>query len=223
MDERRVWPPTDHADPGQDDLPPSARWYGTPAAPPPRRIPRWASRLLVIGFAALAAGAVVGAALYLVLNRTETPAETVLVTDELAALSYPLPPGWHEGALAPVTGFTSVAGNGDRAIVMARPGDKLDAGNARPALLRLAETYGRLLLHGDTVDVVEDKKVSVGGRTGHTRAVRAVYRDVVNQPSFLRITVLTAPEGRSVVLLGLAHPDDPASRREIDTIMAGTR
>ncbi|GAB1820737.1 hypothetical protein [Herbidospora sp. RD11066] len=223
MDERRVWPPTDQADPGQDDLPPSARWYGTPAAPPPRRISRRLSRLLIIGFAALAAGAVVGAAVLLVVNRPESPPETVVVADELADLSYPLPPGWREGPLAPVTGFTSVAGSGDRAIVMARPGEKFDAGDPRPATVRIAETYSRLLLHGDTVDVVEDEKVTIGGRTGHTRAVRAVYRDVVNQPAFLRVTVLTAPEGRSVVLLGLAHPDDPASRREIDTIMAGAR
>ncbi|WP_061296889.1 hypothetical protein [Herbidospora cretacea] len=220
MDERRVWPPT--ADAGQDDLPPSARWYGTPA-PPPRRIPRRYRRLLAIALTSLGAGLVVGGVVFLVVNRPAAPVETVLVTDDLADLSYPLPPGWHEGTLAPVTGFTSVAGSGDRAAVMARPGEKLDAADPRPALLKLAKTYSQLLLHGDTVDVVDDEKVATGGRTGHTYAVRASYRDVVNQPAFLRVTVLTAPEGRSVVLLGLAHPDDPASRREIDTIMAGAR
>ncbi|GLX98166.1 hypothetical protein [Herbidospora sp. NBRC 101105] len=222
MDERRVWPPTDDA----DDLPPSARWYGTPA-PPPRRIPRRLRRLLLIALVSLGAGAVIGGVVFFVLNRPEAPvetvAETVLVTDRLAGLTYPIPAGWHEGALAPVTGFTSVAVNDDRATVMARPGDKLDAADPRPALLKLAETYSRLLLHGDTIDVVEDKKVEIGGRTGHTRAVRAGYRDVVNQPAFLRVTVLTAEEGRSVVMLGLAHPDDPAARREIDTIMTGAR
>nr|WP_062335914.1 hypothetical protein [Herbidospora sakaeratensis] len=218
MDERRVWPPTDHA----DDLPPSARWYGTPA-PPPRRVPRWLRRLLLIALVSLGAGALIGGVVFFVLSRPEAPVETVLVTDELAGLTYPIPPGWHEGALAPVTGFTSVAVNDDRATVMARPGEKLDAADPRPALLKLAETYSRLLLQGDTVDVIEDEKVEIGGRTGHTRAMRAEYRDVVNQPAFLRVTVLTAEEGRSVVLLGLAHPDDPVSRREIDTIMAGAR
>ncbi len=92
---------------------------------------------------------------------------------------------------------------------MARPGRSSTRANPRPALLKLAKTYAQLLLHGDTVDVVEDKKVTIGGRTGHTYAVRAGYRDVVNQPAFLRITVLTAPEGAQRRAAGPRAPRRP--------------
>ncbi|GAA0429655.1 hypothetical protein Acor_40500 [Acrocarpospora corrugata] len=221
MDDGRVWPPTDRGEPDQD-LPPSARWYGTPTAPP-RRLPRWAVTLLLAALALLTAGALVTVLVLAVLGRPDEPPETVAVSDDLAGVSYPLPPGWRQGVLAPVTGFTSVASNRDLAIAMLRPGDPLDAAAIRPELVELTELYSRLLLHGDTVDVVEDKAITVDGRTGHTRALHAEYRDVVNRPAFLRVTILTAPAGGTVVVLGLAHPDTPESRADIDLITSGVR
>ncbi|MCT9929116.1 hypothetical protein N5079_02655 [Planotetraspora sp. A-T 1434] len=245
---RRVWPPAGQdspagpgrEDPGQfgrgdmagyfgqedatepeQDLPPSARWYGAPAAPP-RQMPRWLQRLLVGAAALAAAGVVIGAVVLTILNRAEHVPQTV-VTDPLAGVSYSLPKGWTEGVVAPVTGFTSVAADGDLATVMARPGDGVDPPNLRSAVLDLSELYTRLLLHGDKVDVVDDRAVTVNGRPGHTRAIRAEYRDVVNQPAFMRVTLLTRPDGKSTVMLGLAHPDEPRTRADIEAVMSGAR
>lgn len=230
---RRVWPPRgrpagqDETAPVTAELPPSARWYGTPAPPPRRRrrrVPPWALRLLV-GFLALAAAAsVIGALVQTILSRVDsTPTLPTTVTDSLAGVVYELPAGWDEGVVAPVTGFTSVAVHGDRATVMARPAERVDPAKLRPTLIELTGLYSRLLLRGDGVDVVEDRSVIVDSRQGYTRALRARYRDVVNQPTFMRVTLLTSPEGKSTVLLGLAHPDDPQSRTEIDAIMTGAR
>ncbi|GAA0978320.1 hypothetical protein GCM10009555_041090 [Acrocarpospora macrocephala] len=221
MDDGRVWPPTDRGEPDQD-LPPSARWYGTPTAPP-RRLPRWALTLLIAVLALLTAGAVVTVVVLTVLGGPDEPPETVAVSDGLAGVSYPLPPGWRQGVLAPVTGFTSVATKQDLAIVMIRPGEQVEPAALRPALLELTELYSRLLLHGDKVDVVEDKAITTNGRSGHTRALHAEYRDVVNQPAFLRVTLLSTASGGTVVVLGVAHPDDPRSRADLDLIMAGVR
>ncbi|WP_214106540.1 hypothetical protein [Acrocarpospora catenulata] len=216
MDDWRPGPSRDQ------DLPPSARWYGTPVAPP-RRLPRWLTHVLLGALALLTAGMVVTLVVVAVLSRPDAPVETEQVDDGLAGISFPLPRGWQRGVLAPVTGFTSVAANRDLATAMARPGDPVDPSALRPALVDLTDLYARLLLHGDKLDVVEDKAVTIGGRAGHTRALRAEYTDVVNQPAFLRVTLLTAPSGGSVVVLGLAHPDDPRSRADIDSIMAGVR
>ncbi|ETK33882.1 hypothetical protein [Microbispora sp. ATCC PTA-5024] len=220
---RRVWPPEGHGEPApqEEDLPPSARWYGTPA-PPPRRMPRWLQRLLVTAAALVAAGAVIGAVTVTILGRAES-APPPVVSDPLAGVSYTLPPGWSEGVVAPVTGFTSVAAHGDLATVMARPGDRVDPPNLRSAVIDLGDLYTSLLLHGDTIEVVDDHAVTVNGRPGHTRAVRAAYRDVVNEPAFMRVTLLTRPDGGSTVMLGLAHPDDPRSRADIEAVMAAAR
>ncbi|MEW9533055.1 hypothetical protein [Microbispora sp. NPDC049125] len=246
---RRVWPPAGHEEPvrpepvrpepvrpepvrpepvrpepggpDEEDLPPSARWYGTPA-PPPRSMPPWLSRLLVAVLALISAGTVITAVVVTVLNRAESAPPTV-VQDPIAGVSYALPPAWSEGVVAPVTGFTSVAARGDLATVMARPGDRVDPPNLRSAVIDLADLYTRLLLHGDKVEVVDDHAVTVNGRPGHTRAVRAEYRDVVNEPAFMRVTLLTRPDGESTVLLGLAHPDDPRSRADIEAVLTGAR
>ncbi|GIH27046.1 hypothetical protein Aph01nite_53560 [Acrocarpospora phusangensis] len=221
MDDGRVWPPADRGEPDQD-LPPSARWYGTPTAPP-RRLPRWAATLLISVLALLTAGAVVTVAALAVLGGPDEPAETVAVSDGLAGVTYPLPPGWRQGVLAPVTGFTTVATNQDLAIVMIRPGDEVEPSGLRAELVELTELYSRLLLHGDKVDVVKDEAITVNGRAGHTRALHAEYRDVVNRPAYLRVTLLTTSSGGSVVILGLAHPDTPQSRADLDLITSGVR
>jgi hypothetical protein len=46
---------------------------------------------------------------------------------------------------------------------------------------------------------------------------------VVNEPAFMRVTLLIRPDGGSTVLLGLAHPDLPRSRAEIEGLMWGAR
>jgi hypothetical protein len=228
---RRVWPPAEdeaprpasHPDASEDkdDLPPSAVWYGTPIEPP-RRMPRWLQRLL-LGWAVLAvAAALISAVVFVILNRADTAPPT-MVADTLAGVSYSLPPEWTEGVVAPVTGFTSVAARGERATVMARPEEHVDAARLGPAVADLSNLYTRLLLHGDKIDVVEDHDITINGMPAHTRAVRAEYSDVVNQPAFMRVTLVTRPDGKTTVLLGLAHPDDPRSRADIDAIMSGVR
>lgn len=219
---RRVWPPVgyDVPPPAPQDLPPSGIRYVTPAPPPPRRTPRWLQRLLVAVLALTSASAVIGAIVVTILGRADSAPPTVL-RDPLAGVSYALPPGWNAGVVAPVTGFTSVAARGDLATIMARPGERVDPPNLRSAVVDLSDLYSQLLLHGDTVSVVDDQAVTVNGRPGHTRAVRAEYRDVVNEPAFMRVTVLTRPEGGTTVLLGLAHPDDPRARADIEAVMTG--
>ncbi|MGW5264313.1 hypothetical protein ACWEQG_25350 [Microbispora sp. NPDC004025] len=218
--DRPVWPSLDlePAKP-EDDLPPSARRYRAPDTPP-RRMPRWLQRLLVGGLALVCSAAVIGAVVVTVLHRAESVPPTV-VNDQIAGVAYTLPPEWREGVVAPVTGFTSSAARGDSATVMARPGDRVDPPNLRSAVIDLSDLYTQLLLHGDKVEVLDDRAVTVGGRPGHTRAVRAEYTDVVNEPAFMRVTLLTRPDGGSTVLLGLAHPDDPRSRAEIEGLMWG--
>lgn len=219
---RAAWPSLGLEPPEpEDDLPPSARRYRAPAAPP-RRMPRWLRGLLVGGLALVCSAAVIGAVVVTVLNRAESTPPTV-IHDQIAGVAYTLPPQWREGVVAPVTGFTSAAARGDSATVMARAGDRVDPPNLRSAVIDLADLYTQLLLHGDKVEVVDDRAVTVGGRPGHTRAVRAEYTDVVNEPAFMRVTLLTRPDGGSTVLLGLAHPDDPRARAEIEGLMWGAR
>ncbi|MFF4774871.1 hypothetical protein [Microtetraspora fusca] len=216
-----------HAVPGgflDDDpdetLPPSASRYGTPT-PPPRRMPRWMVRLVVGTLASAAAGLVIGVLVVTVMGGTGgAPAGTV--HDPLARVAYDLPPGWREGVVAPVTGFTSVAVH-EQATVMARHGERADPADPRPAVVSLTDMYGRLLLRGDKIDVVDDRAVTTGSRRGYTRALRAEYRDAVNQPAFLRVTLLVDAEGTTTVLLGLAHPDEPVARAEIDAVMGAVR
>lgn len=220
--DRPAWPSLGLESPEpEDDLPPSARRYRAPETPP-RPMPRWLRRLLVGGLALICSAAVIGAVVVTVLHRAESAPPTV-IHDQIAGVSYTLPPEWREGVVAPVTGFTSVAAHGDSATVMARSGDRVDPPNLRSAVIDLSDLYAQLLLHGDKVEVLDDRAVTVGGRPGHTRAVRAEYTDVVNEPAFMRVTLLTRPDGGSTVLLGLAHPDRPQSRAEIEGLMWGAR
>ncbi|XVQ88022.1 hypothetical protein ACQP2K_11535 [Microbispora siamensis] len=220
--DRPVWPSLGLESPEpEDDLPPSARRYRAPETPP-RPMPRWLRRLLVGGLALVCSAAVIGAVVVTVLHRAESAPPTVIY-DQIAGVAYTLPPEWREGVVAPVTGFTSVAARGDSATVMARPGDRVDPPNLRSVVIDLSDLYTQLLLHGDKVEVLDDRAVTVGGRPGHTRAVRAEYTDVVNEPAFMRVTLLIRPDGGSTVLLGLAHPDRPQSRAEIEGLMWGAR
>jgi hypothetical protein len=243
----RVWPPPtpddpprpgpgpeaapaamEHAPPVADGsaprevLPPSARWYGTPTPPPPPRIPRPLARAL-IALAVLVAGGglvagLVHAGLGLLRDDGEPPPRVV---DALAGVSYPLPPGWRAGKVAPVTAFTSVASH-ENAVVMARPGDPLRPSGLRTAAEELGELYSRMLLHPDKVTVVEDRGVTVNGRAAHVRALRAEYRDVVNAPAYLRVMVIEG-ERSGTVVVGVAQPDEPRLRGEIATVMTGLR
>jgi hypothetical protein len=230
----RVWPPPEQAPPDQDDavgedtgpqdaLPPSGRWYGTPAAPA-RRLPVWVPRVLVAVAAVVTGGAVITGLVLLVLNGVKgAGAVSASVADNLAGVSYPLPAGWREGKVAPVTGFTSVVAHGDDTIVMTRPGDAVTAAGLRKATLDLTDQYSRLLLHGDKVSVVDDRDLTLNGRAGHTRSLLAEYSDVVNRPSYLRVTLLAGVDGRSTVVLAIAQPDDPRRRADIEAIMSGVR
>ncbi|GAT65467.1 hypothetical protein PS9374_01100 [Planomonospora sphaerica] len=206
---------------GDEDLPPSARRYGMPATPSGPRIPRRLRRLL-LGLLASAACAVITAGVVTAVLRALPAPEPARVTDRAAGVGYPLPEGWRTGTAPPVTGFTSVAGDGRTATVLVRPGGRVT--DAREAAVTLADLYGRLLLHGDEVKVEDDRTVTVGGRTGHSRTLRAEYRDVVNRPAYLRVVFLTASAGRPpVVVLAVAKPDGPRTRAEIDAVLAGVR
>ncbi|GAA5062335.1 hypothetical protein HNP84_007913 [Thermocatellispora tengchongensis] len=204
----------------EDALPPSARWYGTPAPPPRRRLPRWLSRTLLASLAVAVAAGVISAAVTVVLRTTSPEPDTRTVHDTLAGVRYPLPAGWSEGAMAPVTAFTSVASDGGGAMLMTRatPADR--GRPIRETAVELTELYSRLLLHGDKVDVVDDREITVGGRPAHSRALRAEYKDVVNRPAYLRVVVIDRG-GSTVVVAALSQPDDPAARADIDAMITG--
>ncbi|WP_165977418.1 hypothetical protein, partial [Nonomuraea diastatica] len=177
-----------------------------------RRWRRWAGVLV-----ALPAGAgLIVAVAVVVLRFTAPPAETGRLSDSPAGVSVALPQGWREEPVPPVTGFTSVIRDDAGALVMARPMPPVkDAGKAAKDA---AELYSRLLLKGDRVTVVEDKQLP----GGHTRALRAEYRDVVNRPAFLRVMLLTRG-ARAVLLVGLLQPADTDRRQELDTVMTSLR
>ncbi|GII01229.1 hypothetical protein [Planobispora takensis] len=209
--------PEAHGEP-QEDLPPSARLYGAPVAPPRHGIPRRLRRPLIgLLVLVICAGAVTGVAVLAV--RSLSSAEPARVTDRVAGAGYRLPAGWNRAASPPVTGFTSAAGDGRTVTVLVGPGEPVT--DARRSATELADLYSKLLLHGDEVKVEEDEAVTVGGWTGHSRALRAQYRDVVNLPAYLRVVVLTRPSGPPVVLLAVARPDGPGPRAAIDAVVAG--
>ncbi|MFG1753765.1 hypothetical protein [Streptosporangium sandarakinum] len=207
--------------PKEDDLPPSARWYGAPAAPAPARVSGPLRRVLLGLLAVLVAGGAVAWGAALLLRTLPSSPGPAAVSDPAAGVRYPLPEGWRTGGPPPVTGFTSVAGRDGLVTVLTRPADPVT--DARKETVRLADLYGRLLLHGDEVKVVEDREVTVGGRTGYSRTLRAEYRDVVNRPAYLRVVFLTGQTGPPVVVLAAAQPDDPRTRAELDTVVAGIR
>ncbi|MFF0310181.1 hypothetical protein ACFYSC_22345 [Streptosporangium sp. NPDC004379] len=207
--------------PREDDLPPSARLYGAPAAPAQARVPGPLRRVLLVLLAVLVAGGAVAWGAALLLRTLPSSSGPAAVSDPAAGVRYPLPEGWRTGGPPPVTGFTSVAGRDGLVTVLTRPADPVT--DARKETVRLADLYGRLLLHGDEVKVTEDREVTVGGRTGYSRTLRAEYRDVVNRPAYLRVMFLTGRTGPPVVVLAAAQPDDPRTRAEIDTVVAGIR
>ncbi|PZG14907.1 hypothetical protein [Nonomuraea aridisoli] len=210
------------ADQDWESLPPSARLYGSPADPALRKVRAGAGRTwrrVAAVLVALAAGAgVVAGAVALAPRLTAPPAPgTARLSDPQAGLSAPLPQGWTEGPVAPVTGFTSVARGPGGALLMARPVAE-PVEDAKKATAEAAELYSRLLLKGDRVTVVEDKRLP----GGHTRALRAEYRDVVNRPAFLRVMLLTR-SGRPVVIVGLLQPEETARRQALDAVMTTVR
>ncbi|MEV4169468.1 hypothetical protein [Nonomuraea sp. NPDC049709] len=228
--EERAWNPRirrtasrapDHGWGPEDDLPPSARLYGAPADPGVRKRRTGGEqvwRRVVAALVALAAGAgLVAGATVVALRLTAPQAETGRLSDSLAGVTATLPQGWSAGAVAPVTGFTSVVRDGGGGFVMARPvpGPVRDP---KKATAEAAELYSRLLLKGDRVTIVEDKAVP----GGHTRALRAEYRDVVNRPAFLRVMLLTRPD-KPVLLVGLLQPEENNRRQELDTVMTSVR
>ncbi|WP_127940274.1 hypothetical protein [Nonomuraea polychroma] len=205
--------------PTWDTLPPSARLYGTPVDPGVRRRAgarlwrRWA----VVLAALLAGTGLVAGATAVVLRITEPGAEPGRLSDGLAGVTATLPQGWRVAAVPPVTGFTSVVRDGSGGLVMARP---VPAGvvDAEEATAEAAELYSRLLLKGDRVSIVEDKEIP----GGHTRALRAEYRDVVNRPAFMRVMLITRGD-RAVLLLGLLQPEETARRQALDAVMMRIR
>ncbi|PRX59360.1 hypothetical protein B0I32_120130 [Nonomuraea fuscirosea] len=175
-------------------------------------------RRVAVVLAALIAGAglVTGAAVA-ALRLTAPPERTGLMRDAQAGVTATLPQGWSTGAVAPVTGFTSVVRDGRGALVMARPVPG-PVGDVRKATAEAAELYSRLLLMGDRVSVVDDRRTA----DGHTRALRAEYKDVVNRPAFLRVMLVTRTD-RSVLLVGLLQPEDESRRQALDEVMASVR
>ncbi|GAA1687255.1 hypothetical protein GCM10009733_099860 [Nonomuraea maheshkhaliensis] len=210
-----------------EDLPPSARLHGSPADPGLRRrspagptVPAGGGlwRRVAVVLAALIAGTgLVAGAAVAALRLTAPPERTGLLRDALAGVAATLPQGWSAGSVAPVTGFTSVVRDERGALVMARPvpGPVTDV---RKATAEAAELYSRLLLNGDRVSVVDDRKTA----DGHTRALRAEYKDVVNRPAFLRVMLVTRTD-RSVLLVGLLQPEDDSRRQALDEVMTSVR
>ncbi|YCK41753.1 hypothetical protein ACNF49_49245 [Actinomadura sp. ATCC 39365] len=206
-----------HATPSEP-LPPSARLYGTPADPGPlEQAPRRGRRPAGVLVALVATAGLVAGASAVASRLTEPPPRPDRLSDAVAGVSLRLPPGWSAGTVPPVTGFTSVARDGNGALVMARRVAE-PVPNVRKAAGEAAELYSRLLLKGDKVTVVDDRDIP----QGHTRALRAEYQDVVNRPAFLRVMLLTRA-GRAVLLVGLLQPEAATGRQALDAVMTSFR
>lgn len=202
-----------------ESLPPSARLYGAPTAPGLRAVVG-RSRRRVAGIVAgiVAAGVALVAVGIAAVPRLLAPQpEPVRLSDPQAGLSAPLPPGWTQEAVTPVTGFTSAARSPDGALLLAGPVTE-PVQDPKKATAQAAELYSRLLLKGDRVTVVDDRKLP----GGHTRALRAEYRDVVNRPAFLRVMLLTRND-RPVLLVGLLQPEENTRRKALDTVLSSVR
>ncbi|MFB9468292.1 hypothetical protein ACFFR3_02170 [Nonomuraea salmonea] len=208
-----------------DDLPPSAHLYGAPTAPrqraggaqsgtgTPRKVP-WKVAVLT---ALAAAAALVAAATVTALRFVAEEPEPGRLSDPRAGVTATLPEGWQTDPVPPVTGFTSVARDDAGGLVMARPMEG-PIEDAKKATAQAAELYSKLLLKGDRVTVVDDRRT----QDGHTRALRAEYRDVVNRPAYLRVTLVTR-QGRPVLLLGLLQPEEESRRQALDTVLTSLR
>ncbi|MFF4190751.1 hypothetical protein [Nonomuraea sp. NPDC001831] len=206
-----------HATPSEP-LPPSARLYGTPADPGPlEQAPRRGRRPAGVLVALVAAAGLVAGVSAVASRLGAPPPAPDRLSDAVAGVTLRLPPGWSAGAVPPVTGFTSVARDGNGALVMARRVAE-PVPNARKAAGEAAELYSRLLLKGDKVTVVDDRDIP----QGHTRALRAEYQDVVNRPAFLRVMLLTRA-GRAVLLVGLLQPEAATGRQALDAVMTSFR
>ncbi|MFI9588822.1 hypothetical protein [Nonomuraea sp. NPDC052265] len=213
---RRTVPPGPPS--SSEPLPPSARLYGTPADPGPLEEPPRRGRRVAGVLVALVAAAGLVAGVSAVASRlTAPPPESARLSDAVAGVSLRLPPGWSAGTIPPVTGFTSVARDGNGALVMAMRVPE-PVPNAKKAAGEAAELYSRLLLKGDKVTVVDDRDIP----QGHTRALRAEYQDVVNRPAFLRVMLLTRA-GRAVLLLGLLQPEATTGRQALEAVMTSFR
>ncbi|MGR6923256.1 hypothetical protein ACU635_54140 [[Actinomadura] parvosata] len=205
-----------------DSLPPSARLHGSPKDPGARRGggphgERPWRRVLVV-LAALLAGTGLAAGATAATSRLTAPrADTGRLSDALAGVAATLPQGWSAGAVPPVTGFTSVVRDGHGALVMARPvqAPVKDPGKATE---EAAGLYSRLLLKGDRVTVIEDRRLP----GGHTRALRAEYAGGTNRPAYLRVMLLTR-ESRPVLLVGLLQPEETRHRQALDAVMTSFR
>ncbi|MFI7111055.1 hypothetical protein ACIBK9_32425 [Nonomuraea sp. NPDC050227] len=206
-----------HATPSEP-LPPSARLYGTPADPGPlEQAPRRGRRLAGVLVALVAAGGLVAGVSAVASRLAAPPPRPDRLSDAVAGVTLRLPPGWSAGTVPPVTGFTSVARDGNGALVMARRVAE-PVPNAKKAAGEAAELYSRLLLKGDKVTVVDDRDIP----RGHTRALRAEYQDVVNRPAFLRVMLLTRAD-RAVLLVGLLQPEAATGRQALDAVMTSFR
>ncbi|NJP92161.1 hypothetical protein HCN51_22290 [Nonomuraea sp. FMUSA5-5] len=220
--EEPAWNPRITSRSADDSLPPSARLHGSPKDPGARRAgphgERPWQRVLVV-LAALLAGTGLAAGATAATARVTAPraADTGRLSDALAGVAATLPQGWSAGAVPPVTGFTSVVRDGRGGLVMARPvqGPVKDAGKATE---EAAGLYSRLLLRGDRVTVVEDRRLP----GGHTRALRAEYAGGTNRPAYLRVMLLTR-ESRPVLLVGLLQPEETRHRQALDAVMTSFR
>ncbi|MEV4563086.1 hypothetical protein AB0K12_04860 [Nonomuraea sp. NPDC049419] len=205
-----------------DDLPPSAHLYGAPTAPGQRAggaqsgtgTPRKVAAVLT---ALAAAAALVTAATVTALRFVTEQPEPGRLSDPRAGVTATLPEGWRTDPVPPVTGFTSVARDDAGGLVMARP-MKGPIEDAKKATAQATELYSKLLLKGDRVTVVDDRRT----QDGHTRALRAEYRDVVNRPAYLRVMLVTR-QGRPVLLLGLLQPEEESRRQALDTVLTSLR
>ncbi|AQZ66175.1 hypothetical protein BKM31_36185 [[Actinomadura] parvosata subsp. kistnae] len=173
---------------------------------------------MLVVLAALLAGTGLAAGATAATSRLTAPrADTGSLSDALAGVAATLPQGWSAGAVPPVTGFTSVVRDGHGGLVMARPvrGPVKDAGKVTE---EAAGLYSRLLLRGDRVTVVEDRRLP----GGHTRALRAEYAGGTNRPAYLRVMLLTR-ESRPVLLVGLLQPEETRHRQALDAVMTSFR
>ena len=208
--------------PWTGSVPPSGRFYRAPADPGivARGRGHWLRRGAVALALLVAAGLVAGGTVF-ALNADPPPPPPSTLTDQATGVSLPLPAGWVRESVTPVTGFTSAARMGLGALVLVRPLAKMPSDPAQ-AITDAARLYGKLILNADDMITVENRSITLGAYTGFTRSLRAEYEEVVNQPVYLRVMMLTRG-GRGVMVIGVLQPDETSRRQALNTLMGGLR
>lgn len=149
------------------------------------------------------------------------------VTDDAAGISYAIPEGWErneEGDL--VDAFTSSVtvkrANGEygeegAGVVLAGRGGGVPTSALKQRTETVARSNAEYFYPDGSSTLEESRAITVSDRPAHTVALKV--RDSEGGPVHLRLTLIATEDSRSAFLLGIAQPDGPAERQEVDEVL----